>query len=215
MAEATRPTDDILGSFPQVFPCTSFSHNLFHDWEHCLRFELGGDDVPYSFRLRRFIQAFERADAVASWLFRDTEKLWLLSSFHGAKKPRKKRLKPYRASSLMPTDFQYLGKVFQDEVSDDFNGDVYRHWDATILTERAQLREVLWLTLGAEVSVEPTLPADIYIVDFARGLVLHPYDDRGMDVAATRKETLAPLYREYHDWLQKLRIDEMRAAFEN
>ncbi|MFP3382337.1 DUF3885 domain-containing protein [Tritonibacter sp. SIMBA_163] len=73
---------------------------------------------------------------------------------------------------------------------------------------------MLWLTLGAEMGVRPTVSADIYVVDFARGLVLHPYDDRGMDVAGTQKGTLVPLYQEYHDWLQTFRIDEMRAAFE-
>lgn len=213
MAKAIPSTDNILGSFSPVFPCTDFSHNLFRDWDHCLRFELGGDDVSDSLCLRRFIQAFERADAVASWLFRDTEELWLLSSDYGDEKARKKRLKPYKKTPLRPSDFQYLGKVFQEDL-DDFTGDIYRHWDATILKERWQLREVLWLTLGAEVGVRPTVSADIYVVDFARGLVLHPYDDSGMDVSATRKETLVPLYQEYHDWLQTFRIDEMRAAFE-
>ncbi|WP_417837943.1 hypothetical protein [Tritonibacter scottomollicae] len=134
MAKAIPSTDNILGSLPQVFPCTDFSHNLFRDWDHCLRFELGGDDVSDSLCLRRFIQAFERADAVASWLFRDTEELWLLSSDYGDEKPRKKRLKPYKKTTLRPSDFQYLGKVFQED-SDDFTGDIYRHWDATILKE--------------------------------------------------------------------------------
>ena len=48
MAKAIPSTDNILGSFSPVFRCTDFSHNLFHDWHHCLRFELGGDDVPDS-----------------------------------------------------------------------------------------------------------------------------------------------------------------------
>lgn len=207
---------DVFKSFEHSFPYSEISHNLFDATEFALRFELGGEGVSTDRPLKRFIQAFERATSVADDLFYDTRRLWMLSSVYRNAKPPKKRLKPFKLCGLKKSDFQYLGAVSQKDNSDidhDF-GEVFRHWDAAELANLGQLHEVMWLALGCELGIRPASFADIYFVDFEKGLVLHAYDDRGMDVSAVRKEDLIALYRNRHSWLLEYCFDEMKTTFE-
>ncbi|KAE9631690.1 DUF3885 domain-containing protein [Parasedimentitalea maritima] len=207
---------DILKHFEHPFPYGEFSHNLFDDTEFALRFELGGEDVSTDRPLKRFIQAYDRATSVATEVFSDTGCLWMLSSVYGDAEPRKKRLKPFKLCGLKKNNFQYLGAVSQ-KGNPDFDEDddeVFRHWDAAELEDLGQLREVIWLALGCELGIRPASFADIYFVDFKKGIVLYAYDDRGMDVSAVRKEDLMSLYRNRNPWLLEYGFDEMKAVFE-
>ncbi|MCD9147735.1 DUF3885 domain-containing protein [Pseudophaeobacter flagellatus] len=209
-------TDTVM-PYDHPFTCAEFPHSLFHDFEYALRFELGGETVPTSRAIKRFIQAFERCDAVAADLFKETTSLWLLSSSYGKKKPAKKRLKPYKECGIRRSNFQYLGALSPEETQcsgDEIEENSFRHWDCLELAERGQLRELLWLALGCELNIRPACFSDMYFVDFERGLVLHPYDDRGMDVAAVRKADLLSLYRSRYDWLLDFSIDRMKAVFD-
>ncbi|SMP27315.1 DUF3885 domain-containing protein [Shimia sagamensis] len=207
---------DIFAPFDHAFPCTEFSHALFFDWDHALRFELGGEGVPTTRALKRFNQALHRASTVAAALFQNTEELWLLTSYYGEKPRTKKRLKQLRHCGLDPANITHLGAVAQidEDYIAEFGCDQFRFWDAFQLTEKSQLQEVLWLTLGAELGVHPRLTMDVYFVDFAQNLVLHPYDDRGMDVVAINKDALLPLYQRFGDWLLEWNRPEMRSNFD-
>ncbi|MFY0617378.1 DUF3885 domain-containing protein [Shimia sp.] len=206
---------NILAPFDHKFPCTEFPHALFYEWDHVLRFELGGEDVPTSRPLKRFNQALERANTVADALFKETETLWLLTSYYGETPRPKKRLKPLRHCGLALADFTHLGAVAQNDTDhiEDCGSDIHRYWDATQLTEHSQRQEVLWLTLGAELGIRPRLSTDVFLVDFAQNLVLHPYDDRGMDVAATDNNALRPLYQRFGTWLLEWNRPEMHDQF--
>lgn len=174
--------------------------------------------MPTSRPLKRFIQAFERADAVSSTLFEQTTSLWLLSSQYGEREPKKKRLKPFKVCGIHRSSFQYLGAVSQKDneyIDDDVDSEIYRHWDAFELVSRDHLRDVLWLSLGGELGISPAFHGRMYIVDFERNLVLHPYDDRGMDVVAMKKEDLSSLYTSHRSWLLEYSMDKMKDVFES
>nr|WP_280818068.1 DUF3885 domain-containing protein [Zongyanglinia huanghaiensis] len=72
----------------------------------------------------------------------------------------------------------------------------------------------MWLALGCELGIRPASFADIYFVDFKKGIVLYAYDDRGMDVSAVRKEDLMSLYKNRNSWLLEYGFDEMKTVFE-
>ncbi len=206
---------NILAPFDHAFPCTAFPHALFYEWDHTLRFELGGEDVPTARPLKRFNQALHRASAVAEALFKDTDTLWLLTSYYGTKRRTKKYLKPLKHCGLPWKTFTHLGAIAQNDPDfiADFSCDQYRFWDAIQLTERSQLHEVLWLVMGAELGIRPNLRTDAYFVDFKQNLILHPYDDRGMDVAAVSKDALHPLYRSFEAWILEWNRPEIQAHF--
>lgn len=207
---------DVLDTFDHSFNCSEFPHAIFYKFEYALRFELGGEGVSTLRPLKRIIQAFDRAKFVAAELFNESQSVWMLTSEYCGAVPRGKRLKPYKSCGLKRKDFQYLGSVSQRENPDVDNedGEVFRHWDAVELADQGQLNEVMWLALGGELGIRPASFAAIYFVDFAKGLVLHPYDDRGMDVAALCKEDLASLYSARKDWLLEYNREEIKALFE-
>ena len=205
----------IFDRFSNAFPGVDFPNNLFYEYEFALRFELGGEEVTFARPLKRFIQAFERADQVAVDLFRDTATLWLFCASYGELAPPSKRLEQFALCNLPQSRFSYLGALDQSDnpAVDTDLGPVFRHWDCAEIARQDQLREVLWLGLGGEVGVRPAAQVQIYLADVERGLVLHPYDDRGMDVAALDRALLTPLYHAHKPWLLEYNRPEMDAQF--
>lgn len=198
-----------------AFGCTELPRGLFYEFEAALRFELGGEDVSTKRPIKRFIQAFERANAVAADLFAQSS-VWLLSSTFGEASPPKKHLKPFKTIGLSRNDFTDLGAVAQNDADhiQEFGKDLYRHWAGTLLDGPDLIKEALWLALGSELGIRPAANASLYFVDFENQIVLHPYDDRGMDVIATRGEALSDLYRSRHSWLLEYDMARMRVVFE-
>lgn len=47
----------------------------------------------------------------------------------------------------------------------------------------------------------PRLRGECYFVNHSKNLVLFLYDDRGMDIVATEKPTLVPLYNAHQQWI--------------
>ncbi|WP_051927633.1 DUF3885 domain-containing protein [Ruegeria halocynthiae] len=198
-----------------VFGCAELPHGLFYEFEMALRFELGGEDVSTDRSIKRFIQAFERADAVAADLFAQSS-VWLVSSTFGGASPPKEHLKPYETIGLSRSDFIDLGAVAQkdDDNIEEFGSDLYRHWAAVSLAGPDLVREVLWLALGSELGIRPAVSASLYFVDFDNQIALHPYDDRGLDVITMRREALLDLYWSRHSWLLDFDMPRMKVAFE-
>ncbi len=80
-----------------------------------------------------------------------------------------------------------------------------------------QIAPFIWAAVANEMAVTPRLTplAHSYIMDLERGMVLHVYDDRGMDLAATRPELLRPCYEQLNGWLldhDRARMDAIFAS---
>ena len=208
--------EEFIQRFDTDFTLTEFPHGMFYKFDVGLRFELGGEENSTSRPLKRFSQAFSRADTVSSSVFNKSSSLWLLSSTYGTERPANKRLKPYKLCGLTKSSFEYCGGTPQKDSDhiDAFGSDRYRHWDVARLVEKEQLREVLWLTLASELGIQPAVPADVYIVDFDKSIAIHPYDDRGMDVVSMDRENLAHVYEKHKLWLLEFDAPKMKATFE-
>lgn len=164
--------------------------------------------------IRRFIQAFDRADRIATALFTESGEVWALVSTDGDESPRKKRLKPFKRCGLRKPDFDYLGATPQNDEDHiaEFETDLYRHWDAVRLNEPIMIREILWLALGAELGIRPAMRASVYLVGFENAVILHPYDDRGMDIISMNKDELSGLYRDFNSYLSEHDMPRMTAS---
>lgn len=51
----------------------------------------------------------------------------------------------------------------------------------------------------------------IYFINLDKGLIFHMYDDRGLDIIATDKETIRTIYLEYNNWI----LDSDRKQIDN
>jgi hypothetical protein len=188
-----------------------------------LRFELGGEifrnvhePVP------RFIQAFDRARAVADAVFRSSTALWAICGIPGEDHPNiaaRNRAYSKRFAALHSLGFKIPGSpttptwtaphphyVDDPEIAE-FS------WRAFDLTGERALRDALiWNSIAYEMEIRPKSPIDSFLVDYEHGLMLHIYDDRGLDVFATDPMTVLSVYQEFNDWLldyDRPRIDAM------
>ncbi|MEX0327602.1 MAG: DUF3885 domain-containing protein [Ruegeria sp.] len=208
---------NIFDQFDSAITCDEFPHAMFYEFEVGLRFELGGEGVPTSRPIQRFIQAFERVDAISSKLFENSNSLWLLSSWYGDECPKNDRLTVFKKCGISKSLFRYLGATSHEVEYDDDKAELvdYRHWYAAELDGIDKLREVLWLALGSELGIKPTVHATVYIVDFEKSIALHPYDDRGMDVVSMERGHLSALYNAHRSWLLDYDIPRMKDIFES
>jgi len=70
---------------------------------------------------------------------------------------------------------------------------IWRAFDVT--SDIASQDALLWSSLAYEMPIEPKSPVVSHFLDLERGILLHVYDDRGMDVSALTAAPLLPLYK--------------------
>jgi hypothetical protein len=73
---------------------------------------------------------------------------------------------------------------------------------------------ILWCALGADLGIRPCpqLRA-VYLLSLEQQVLVHPYDDRGMDVVGKNHELLAKLYGRYGRYLLDYDRPMMDATF--
>ncbi|WP_435870135.1 DUF3885 domain-containing protein [Eleftheria terrae] len=78
------------------------------------------------------------------------------------------------------------------------------------------LHRFLWCAFSRDFgSVRPRPACDCYLFNLADGVMVWPYDDRGMDVVGPNHALLAKLYARYMAYLLRYDLDAMRATFES
>ena len=208
---------NILVKIQEQFGVKELPHDLFHSFDQALRFELGGEKFGTDRPMRRFAQAHERSNAVSQAFFENSSDVFVLLSSYGMEQPDKKRLKSLKLCGIKHFEFQYLSKTRQqdDDHISEFGCDLFRHWDIAKLKDKQTISEILWLGIASEMGVKPAFRGSTaaYLVDAENGLVLHLYDDRGMDVIASQKAPLSDLFFRFNDWLLGQDLTRMTDMF--
>ncbi len=66
--------------------------------------------------------------------------------------------------------------------------------------------------LPIKITVACHLGGQVYLLNPSAGLLLHMYDDRGLDVIATSTVPLLPLQKQFCEWINDARMDENEAS---
>lgn len=210
---------NVMIKIQEQFGFQELPHGLFYSYDQALRFELGGNEFGTDRPMRRFAQAHERTKAVSQTLFGNSSEVFVLLSSYEMEKPEKKRLKPLKLCGIKRKKIKHLCRNPQqdDDHIAEFGSDIFRHWDVTKLEDRRFISEILWLGIASEMAMEPSFHGSLsaYLVDISKGLILHVYDDRGMDVIAAEGAALKELFTKYQLWLLESDLPEMAAAFGN
>ena len=194
--------------------------NPFDQSPYSLRFELGGDHSNLDDPVRRFTQAYDRARTVAESVFGVSRRLIAvvmstepLSDLTG--RPRKPGL-----SSLASIGFDTSQPTHSWEgpppwlAEEDAEG-VKSSWAAFDLSANRRQQDILlWCSIADEMPVEPNAAVVSYLLDPDAGVLLHVYDDRGMDLTGLSAASVASAYREFDEWLLDYDRDRMAAALE-
>ncbi|MFU8828850.1 MAG: DUF3885 domain-containing protein [Phycisphaerales bacterium] len=92
----------------------------------------------------------------------------------------------------------------------EFTSRIYLHdeeieasaWAGVSPLKREHVGRAVWAAISCDFgSLLPASPGRVYIISCSRGLLCHPYDDRGMDVRGLSREALQGLYLKHNDWL--------------
>ena len=78
----------------------------------------------------------------------------------------------------------------------------------------SKLQNLLWCALVTDFRpFQPNPHCLVYLIDAANGILVHPYDDRGMDIICRRPALLKPLYEKHGRYLLDYDRETMDAYF--
>ena len=180
-----------------TFGTAWFAPPLFYKYETALRFELGSGQHP----LDRFLSAYERAAAITSHLLGNADDLTLAIVFWtDTDKPCASELfrlwRALRTCGLPAPDRQSLGFLRIKE-----HGESTGILRMTMTIGEEHIRRALWAAIAHDLGVQPNMPALIFLASISLGVLLHPYDDRGLDAVGTSVDSIRSAYEQFHDWL--------------
>lgn len=202
----------ILDKLDIAFGHKGFPSPLFYNFTYALRFELGGDDVG---AVPRFARALHRARHVAQTAFLGAKKLTSIALEFGPASYEDSAPRLSLSEFGFHPQFTDRIKTLEQADQSDVGGTFSRFWSSAEFTPTtAALDALLWACLSADLPIEPKqLGTKFYIVDFARRIAVHAYDDRGMDVVAMERAAIAPIYDSFNSWLLDYDRERMDTAF--
>lgn len=169
---------------------------LFYNYKTGLRFELSSS----SSYIEMFLQAYNRAKSLIDFVFQDTDKVYVCLSFDGVG-GYLAHLSIFRALK----DCQI--KIPKEHFAWQKN---YEQYDEEYILTRTficfdlvktEIPKFLWGTLANELGIHPRSQCALYLFDFETNILVHPYDDRGMDIIGSNRELLKRTYEEFKEWL--------------
>lgn len=171
-----------------------------------LRFELGGEAFDNTKQpVPRFLQAHHRASTVADMLFR--ENCVAVVAWNG-RRPNNLGLPKVESGfdALQSTGFEAPQiSEWQDELHPDADdGEAYQYTlrSYDIARKKAARDTLLWHSIAAEMPIYPNAPVEAFLINPVTSVMLHVYDDRGMDVIADNSANLSEIYSAFAGWLQ-------------
>lgn len=178
----------------RVFGPHALDWGLFYVNDPALRFELSGGDGY----IEMFTRAWDRAREILAAAFADTAELTVvlsdaggggmlahLSSVRALRDCGIRVPRPYEAwRETAGAEWDHEERVF-----------------LAFTCGREMVSRLLWGVLANELGVRPRLLSQLYVADPERGILAHPYDDRGMDVIGPNHALLRELYTRFDAYL--------------
>ncbi|NGZ87220.1 DUF3885 domain-containing protein [Duganella aceris] len=201
-----RTTQEIVGR--------PYRYALFYNFPGGLRFELSeGGGSP----LGEVLTALRKATAICDDVFRKEERILVhLETFALASRfELREKLRELRVAGIVIPNIRDVWVEAQaqtDEDDDDESG----YWvSCAFEVPTSKLQNLLWcaFTVDFGSSVGPNPRCRVYLLNMNDGIVVHPYDDRGMDVIGRNMPSLAGLYERHKDLLLAYDLEVMRRTF--
>jgi hypothetical protein len=202
-----------------------FEHAMFYRNEFALRIEVGPDDVDLWLddvggrcNRRYFEMAVHRARQVFDTAFSPTDELSVV--YQVFSNGRRRISKNCYVLGQIHASATARVKFSKHRDLDSYNlrrqrQHVRRATVSGLVKGDLNIRNLLLAVVNQDFgSRYPSISGKCYFVNHTTGLVLHLYDDRGMDVVAQTRATLLPVYEAHNDLLlnwDRARMDELFA----
>ena len=189
----------------------TYRHALFYNFPGGLRFELSEGSSP----LDQVLSALRKASIVCDDVFAGEERIlvhleaWAPTSRFGLR-PMLRELTV--AGVPVPT---VRDVWFDAEEPDEDDDEDLRLLCCAFEVPITKLQNLIWCAITTDLgSLRPRPRCRVYLLNLSKRLVVHPYDDRGMDVIGQNKSALSALYKRHGDLLLNYDIEVMRQIFE-
>jgi hypothetical protein len=205
-----------------TFPGLRLGPPLFYKWPVGIRFELGTNQADMSYEdvvLHRACALYEAAFSSGddSWIVSGTTRIVFI-------RPGEVGVTGGRYRPFCPTVFQLrkpgsLGlrgpagryRLLTNEDADTREVTTLR-W-AGIQPRNIDYRRILQAKKNANYYLRRPRTCDrVYFVNRTRDLILHMYDDRGLDIIAARPSDIQPIYDAHRSWIldyDRLQIEKV------
>jgi hypothetical protein len=195
------------GTLYEVFGPRALRWGLFYANERALRFELSTSGG----HLGQFEGAWDRGREILDFVFRDMERVAVVLSWVVERPSPLGHLAVFRALRECGLRVERPYDVWMETSEEDW-GDAERVFVA-FRAGRDSIRPLLWGALAADLGIRPRLLCEVYLADVERGILAHPYDDRGMDVIGPNRPLLRDLYTRFTAYLLDYDRPRMDADF--
>jgi hypothetical protein len=171
----------ILSHFNRV----DFGGDLFNQWPAGMRFEIGIEQVSRAVNLYEFV--FAKADDII-----------LVSQDWTSGEEIVSRSSPLFATpGILPGGFDQFQSI---EVLP-FDETPYRLTWARLSPSAFDASQMFQAIANREQSAFPKISSGVFVIDPSSNVIMHMYDDRGLDIIAAELNTLRPLFRSFGDWI--------------
>lgn len=187
---------------------------LFYNHKGSLRFELASS----SSYIEMFLQAYSRAKSVIDFVFNDTDRISICLAFSGlgGYLANLSVFRSLRSCQInIPKEHFAWQKEYQED--DELCSKEYVFTRTFICFEivKTAIPKFLWGTLANELGIRPRSQCDLYLFDFKTDVLVHPYDDRGMDIIGSNRELLQQTYDKFNEWLPNGDREQMKVYFDS
>ncbi len=189
----------------------AFSRPTFYSNPGGLRFSLSLSESGAT--VEQFLTALRKSSEVCREIFDSEQTLTVCLSvyLYGSNHSYRDTLRSLaRAGIEVPRD-KSMWLVMEDDTGDD---EPLRVLYVAFTVERALLDCILWCALGTDLGIRPCprLRA-VYLLSLKQQVLVHPYDDRGMDAVGSNHALIARLYARFGGYLLDYDRKIMEATF--
>ena len=195
-----------------LFQGKAFERPLFYKHPGGLRFELS-ETGSY---LEQFLRALHKAMTICADVFPTGSTLTICLRVHTKSNPfahRAASRELRNAGIRLPK----TREVWLEPLDpDDWFEKTEPEWWLNVVFEVSLelMQNILWCAVARDfATIKPNPGCLLYLFNLQNGLMVWPYDDRGMDVVGPNHEMLAGLYTKHSGWLLEHDWAEMDAVF--
>jgi Domain of unknown function (DUF3885) len=188
----SEQTFDLIGYMDKHFRGFGFGGNVLASWTLGLRFNIG---LAY---VDRAVQIYEQA-------FQNTGDIVLIGEDEAWDADPKRWYSLFSLPGLFRSNPPTLSSREFGEPEDE---DAYAVTWAFLPRRDLDPRLLFQAIANQDHGLAPSVRGRIYLLDPSAELLLHMYDDRGLDIISTRREDLIPLHERFGDWLNAARLNE-------
>ena len=190
-----------------TFSGRAFLRPLFYAYPEGLRFELSEGETAIGL----FLSAHRKASTICADIFDGNDSLTVCLHCYHFDESRFSYRQILKSLSDAGIDIPAVREFWLEGRDEEGVSSVYLAFEAPVHL----LPNLLWCALVSDFgSIEPKPGGSWYLFNLQKGLLVFPYDDRGMDVVGPNRDLLAMLYRKYGAYLLDHDMPTMRQSFE-